>query len=765
MATKNLSIKYRPVRIGFAVRDGNIDDLVTAAGINTLLYGGIYNPFIPVSADTEFAERLLTLYNVDVLYAVSQSKQVDDFVEKYPLLRNPFFVSTNMFYEDGQTKKSRIMYLDSFNIIQYIYEQQYKGESRRLSSHYALPTWDDDNPLKGLFSVSFGYYPTSYNLHDDFESWYYNVLQAATIRLDVGDQLSPSLTSFATPISLTATGLEGRGDSLRDSGRGIYVGDENDFKDLYLFWNLRAVGKAIEFLPQSNIPKFEAFIKAHLKKLEEAPDWPARGVDFFSAYCQHSKYEAVKKVVEGFQGVRRLLPYPCDDDVLWNGLNLEIKDPYFGQGQTLADVGKSYDRYAVAFNLPEMHVIGGRRRYIERQSLIASIDPMKEGFDYPRHTLKPPFIRRLNGYYGVEILKNAFRIKSEREGIRVVIEAKDYSLSLAPIPHQSLVEEVFKLAGIRAEVSQPGVLAKQIIQKLGGLEGGRVFKITGVRRLLNSLRKDDSIARTQATKIIREEGFEKFERLRIEPREEEKLTPEQVFSFLLKKEFFRAGLELYCDTCHQKNWLSLRQVDDYWICDYCGGKNQTSLQLKSRGDWRFRKSGIFADDNYQQGAIPVILTLLQLHRRLNDFGYIYSPALELKIDTDACETDFCILQYQYGGSIEVGVAECKSGGGAITEGDVANLKRVREKLTAVGLDCVLIFSKTAETFLPEEISLFQGLADNDIPSILFLNKELEPYDPYADYESDKLFDKYPATLNAMAFNSRKLYLKDSNNAV
>ena len=50
MATTSLSVKYRPIKIGFLVRDGSIDDLVKAAGINTLLWGGIHNPIIPISA-------------------------------------------------------------------------------------------------------------------------------------------------------------------------------------------------------------------------------------------------------------------------------------------------------------------------------------------------------------------------------------------------------------------------------------------------------------------------------------------------------------------------------------------------------------------------------------------------------------------------------------------------------------------------------------------------------------------------------------------
>jgi len=51
MSTINLSVKYRPIKIGFLVEYGDIDALVRTAGMNNLLWGGIYNPIIPVSKD------------------------------------------------------------------------------------------------------------------------------------------------------------------------------------------------------------------------------------------------------------------------------------------------------------------------------------------------------------------------------------------------------------------------------------------------------------------------------------------------------------------------------------------------------------------------------------------------------------------------------------------------------------------------------------------------------------------------------------------
>lgn len=85
--------------------------------------------------------------------------------------------------------------------------------------------------------------------------------------------------------------------------------------------------------------------------------------------------------------------------------------------------------------------------------------------------------------------------------------------------------------------------------------------------------------------------------------------------------------------------------------------------------------------------------------------------------------------------------------------------RVREKLKLKGIECYLIFSKTADAFRQEEIKLFQDLVDKQVPCILFTNKELEPYDLYERYSSQELPDKYAMTFKQMAINSAHVYLR------
>ncbi len=49
--TLSVNVTYRPIRIGFCIRQDNIDDYKKALKLTHTLWGGRYNPIIPVGND------------------------------------------------------------------------------------------------------------------------------------------------------------------------------------------------------------------------------------------------------------------------------------------------------------------------------------------------------------------------------------------------------------------------------------------------------------------------------------------------------------------------------------------------------------------------------------------------------------------------------------------------------------------------------------------------------------------------------------------
>ncbi len=343
-----------------------------------------------------------------------------------------------------------------------------------------------------------------------------------------------------------------------------------------------------------------------------------------------------------------------------------------------------------------------------------------------------------------------------------------------------MIERILELAGFKAKMSQPGLLARQIIHSMREeypLEACRVFKITGVRKLIGALKADAGVKWSKAIRTIGENRFAKFKTLYIETRDTPALTPIDAFSFLLKKGVFspkaslrnkllRTKWAFRCTNCGLEGKIRVADFEGSWRCPYCHHQHYMPAHIASyfrgRHDayWNFRKSGLFARDNNQEGAVPVIVSLLAFARILDHHELIYSTALNLQ-DSKKCEIDFCVLHYRHGDEIQLGIAECKGESQKIDQQDIDNLKHVQDGINRLGIDCYIIFSKVADSYEPGEIELFRSLMSEGRKFVMLSNKELEPYHPYWEIdETDKLPVKYALDMMGMCRNSVFLYLNE-----
>jgi hypothetical protein len=350
------------------------------------------------------------------------------------------------------------------------------------------------------------------------------------------------------------------------------------------------------------------------------------------------------------------------------------------------------------------------------------------------------------------------------------MDVADETLTLTPICIKDLIVQILKNAGISAKPSKPGRIAERLIHQMKDLEGCRVFKITGARKLIENNKARKGITRGAAKNIIYDEtdggtaSFLQHRDLHIEQRNKRYLDTSDVFDFLLKRNIFRTGLTPVCPHCTLDFWLSVDSLHEHCICELCGHQFSIALQLKNRGDWRFRLTGLFGREDHQEGAIPVVLTLLQLYRRQRFMRtFLYSTALELSTRGGVdCESDLVVLSCGNDGSTSILLGECKTNK-MIERDDVEKLIRAREEIHKTGINCFLVFSKTTSEFTAAEIDLFKEIHQKNIPTILFTARELEPYEPYANHpDKGALPNPYASAFEEMARNSAFLYLKSTD---
>ena len=306
---------------------------------------------------------------------------------------------------------------------------------------------------------------------------------------------------------------------------------------------------------------------------------------------------------------------------------------------------------------------------------------------------------------------------------------------------------------------------------MGDIQACRVFKVSGVRELIEKYKPAFSFEKTEACRVIGncsattgKPDFEKFEDLYIEPRiHGTKLKPHDVFKYLVERGVFRVGLKLRCSNCELEFWQALDYVKTKTTCEYCGTKFDVTRQLSDR-NWAYRRSGIFGNDDHQGGGVPVALTLQQLDSMSMLGENIYITGTNLK-NMDAtkglirdCEADFIMLSQHHNTGISIVIAECKANS-KVTDIDVKNLANVADILERHGIHAYILFSKLSD-FSEEEIQNIQSAQHEYLKRIILLtSRELEKWFIYEDDEKIYDIDMHAVSWADMAENTDRIFFQ------
>lgn len=773
----NLTAKYRPVRVGFLVRPDRVEDLVRAAELNALLWGGLFNPIIPVAAegeDNSHRDQLMAAFRPDTFYEVAESAAIRAFVEKHPFLSDPGHLGERFFYEDWPSKKNAVAYLDVISLIRRIWRDL--RSAPETESNCVLLSWQPEDLLASLFALEFGSYPANDNLRDDFPTAFVRGLKASKLEIPLNGSFDGAMGTKVTPLHLTKEDLNQSGGNRVDAP-GLFIGRSNDFNDLLAFWNLRAAGTHLRFCPLESVerlrPQLQSFLDYVDGVVSSQPDF-----DSISFVYTCSDEEA-QPILQSYPTEKRKLRWKYGRGI-WNGLNVQPTRNYFEWQKATGTVERRFGRYSIALSLPEKKFLRERddTRHIGQQTLAVSLESSGE-LGHEGATLRIPLLPDLNEFYSREIAFDPWKLRAERDGFALLIHAYEDSETIFPIESDKLIERLFQYAGIKNEISQPGRLAAKIIARMrehNPLEACRVFKIRGVRTLLKRLKPPAAVSAAEAMRIIWNGGqFKAYERLYIEAREKHKLSTSDVLRFLVKKGIIRPRIgkvrrlfsrrrEARCASCGLANQVRLADYENpSWQCSYCGKKQnlrvRVAKEFHGQKGWTFSRNGLFAKDNNQEGAIPVLLVLLTFKRVLDSRNPIFSTARKLRVGKLPCETDFVILSYTFDRQVELAIGEAKDEGGAIDDQDISNLRAARSALIKRVPACFLVFAKTADAFSTDELTRFAKLRDEGVPFILLTNRELEPYHPYWDEEAaPNVPHKYAHSMGEMAENGYSQYL-------
>jgi hypothetical protein len=443
-------------------------------------------------------------------------------------------------------------------------------------------------------------------------------------------------------------------------------------------------------------------------------------------------------------------------------------DDILGEASSLGVFGSESGKSKVSFALSDKPFSGDSFFYT--QHLVASVSLL--GGD-EQQTFHLPYVPEINEFYAHTMHFEYDKLRVEPERIGIVIDAADHDSFLYALPVPSLVERLFQMVGLRAKLSGGGLITRQLLARVGGADGARVFKIPGVRRLIKQYGPMNAFTKSAALSLIGrtdpsnpQARFKDHEDLYIAPRAfGTKLTPQMVFAYLVEKGLLRMGAELTCPVCSLPSWIALDALKQTNVCELCGSSYDAARQLTNE-TFHYRRSGVLGREKNSHGAIPVALVLQQLAINLSGARHraMYTPSYELTpnlgVGLPTCEIDlFWIDPDTFPDPVPVIIGECKDEGGRIDATDVENLRRIADALPSRRLNTFILFAKLSP-FTPDEIALVRTLNGPYQRRVILLTaRELEPYHIFERTEQETGITLHGVSPDELAVATEQLYFQ------
>jgi len=753
-----------------------------AARASFALWGGRYNPIV-IADYLEQAEELIDAFRVDFIVPLGNSEHVKDFPKKFPHLIRPFLHET-VFVGDADYR-SFSQVLDVYNTLAHL--QDKRKETVLKQQGLRLYRWSPEDPLADVFLMQFGDYPSPEEIRMDCRGFLKHVSEAQEIAIDATTPLTADLFEHPSIPFISRYGIK-RHYSVSEGWDtpGFYSGDVNNFDDLVCCWNLRAADIPLLFVDTKHLKRYGETVAAWAKHMHDMVsrrrhEWDRRVAVWVreDGLNRNEIVEELDKAIEPFKKEVVSSIYRVGDGT-WNGLNLRPPTMYLGNASTLGVISTESGRPRISFSLDEKPF--NEDSWFHTQHLVASLSFIGGLYSDEEHTLIPPFVPELNEFYARTMHFEYDKVRSESERIGLVIGACDKTAFINALPVMDLVERIFDLAGFSVALSAGGLIARQLIAQLGGVDGARAFKIPGVRRLLKTHGPMAAFTKKSALELIAGRdpdnptaSFKDYERLYGGHHPfNTKLEPHAVFAYLVEKGLFRMGAELNCLHCRMSSWTALDALKQRLVCEMCGREFDATRQLVD-GAWRYRRSGVLGAERNAQGAIPVVMTLQQFKINLSSLRKnVYSPSLDLipkqGRDLPRCEIDFVwVISEPYPEKSVVIIGECKDQGGqnlgrrtsTIDATDIEHLRCVADALPRKRFSTYIVLAKLCP-FTAEEIELAKTLNDRyQRRTILLTARELEPYHFYERTILEfKDINHYGGTPEDLANNTAMMYFNE-----
>jgi len=663
MAYGTINIKLRPIKLAFLIDPTDKGALLEAIEINTFLWGGMFNPIIPIFKripkawqDKPFknlnSKRILSgyldAYDPDYVVLVGNgSDRTLDVGNRQVISSSEILAGVK---EDGTPKYG----IGLFEILRYFIDKELKF-LRREPLDICLPEFR--KPFRLFMASVFGSLPK--DIDEIFWNDFADIIGAKKIPCSLSNY-----SEFLAPNKLflrrmTSLYLKTIRTPAWWKGECIFFLDATNPLDIIDYWNLRAVGWNVIPVPKQ-ASGYDTTKRLALEFIEEN-FFPYRSnPEIYHNTTLLKSRSTSRKEVEEFAESLTILPpdKPGESKIVFQHWYPRIWDEW----------ARDKD--------------GVECCELEADTTQHDLPQFQEKISF--RTLDPKFISRFGGHgeprfaneielrvYGgdkelfAEVIPEAdqnlvraiggfgFREwRFSKKGMVYLSQHPNWSIHLSLPKAENVFSEWLHSKGWKVELSPPGRIAKQMIKQLGGIWGISTLANEGIIKLLEKMGDGKTLPADdfwgKISKIANQEKFIK--------------DPKAILHRLIEVQMFRLGIELQCPICKQRSWYSVKDADYELQCLKCLERFPLPSYSAKDIEWSYRTLGPFSLPKQAYGVYSVLLTLRffsQLYRgAMTPIMSFTAEKDESKIEADLGllfqESEFGLVK------TELIFAECKT---------------------------------------------------------------------------------------------------------
>ena len=799
MSKISANIRLRPTRIGFLVKPNDFKSILKIMQINACLWGGAYNPIIPVykTPPKEWrARKHERVRGVSVVRGYINFFEPDVYVEaqkglleeaglekirsKYATEQHIITLNELLKVRDSRDYSEPAMGLNVTDILRHLYKTEQRFEHRdKISSLIIRP---ESNT--GLVEAVFGSYPKQ--KHAAYiQQGYKDVFLPETLNATPESWLKVFQDNARTPLKITRHGLEFQQYWYHDPI--IYVFDPSRPTDLIDLWNLRLEPCPVLPVPFKWVEELSEFLRSIIEQQHRPLKGNPHGV-MHNCTIEVSRSIPKENIEEIIDPIVKGMPEGAISIKDWRTPIWEPKDFDRMRGPELLKITAAEESRTISTKEEKNEITasfkalypdfasryGGRGMRWINALQVGAYGPKKIATVLPYNTYNREWPQL---GFGAE------QIMVGKEGWIYGQRYKDMDDYMNLLTKEDAVIGALKQLGVEAKLSDPGHIAKQVLDRMGGLWGVHLLANPETIQLLNFM--SGAVRRKKNNEGSIEEVFQgrtatvkKWADI-INKNSKGSLRDPKIKDYT-DRNVIKLGIESACPHCQGKNWHSLDLVDYNISCERCLNEYEFPQAEDKERNWKYRVIGPFSTPDFARGSYSSLLTL----RAIDTLGMgrrgemTFSNALDLTFDRIKCEADFVAYRdtdktdESFPPELIIGETKSFGKGDLVKLKDLTKLRHLAKKMP----NSVIVISVMRDHFTENEIKILkpfvkwsrreneQGRVTN--PVILFTGHELfvdhlisstweklgKPHSDYTDYNHTK-------DLYSLAQATQAIYLK------